>query len=367
MIPIFLVAFVTLVVLLAASDGVARWFFRDPATTIMKCLVFNDPATGVRGVPRSFCQDKAFESPLLDYRFNECGFRTPQPCRPAAPNVFRIVLIGSSFNFGLHVEQQESFAARLGPMLSARLKRPVDVFNEAIYWGFPAAWALRTNSLLLPHPSLILWPLTPADIQNTHLLEQPDKDKKQMGSSRPGAAASFPQMIWLKFIDRLSQTRLILMLQHYLYHSQSEYLSHALTQSDDVDYLRVPEPASLRNNLVIFARNLHQVAAHARAAHVPLVVTMLPTRAQSVMLSNHNWNKDYDPNQLSFLIRRIVEEEGVRYVDMMPGLGAIPGAGQNYLAVDQHPTPDGHRMLATLLANALVQSGTVTAKQVATH
>ena len=37
----------------------------------------------------------------------------------------------------------------------------------------------------------------------------------------------------------------------------------------------------------------------------------------------------------------------------------MPNAGQNYLFVDEHPTPAGHRMMATLLTNALLRSGTL--------
>jgi hypothetical protein len=354
-----LIAIATMILFTAVTDGVARWLFPDSASGQKNCLI-SDPRTGVRGMPDSACQEKVYESPLIDYRFNDCGFRTPQPCQPAAGEIFRIVLIGSSFNYGMNVQQPESFAARMGPMLSAQVRHPVDIFNEAMFEGFPATWALRTKSMIQPRPSLILWPLTPMDIQHTLVLQRPIAEIRAEEAIPPAGARRMP-WAWQRFIRRLSETRLVLMLQHYLFYSQSQSLSHTLAQDHKIDYLRAPPPPSLQANLADFARNFHQVAAHARAANVPLVVTLLPTRTAAIMLSNHISDKGYDPTQLGRLIRRIVENEGVRYIDLMPGVASTPDAGVHYFPVDEHPDSAGHLMLATLMANALVRSGAITA------
>lgn len=347
----------------------------------MACLILNDPHTGVRGIPRSSCQQKDLETRLVDYRFNDCGFRTNQPCRPGPAGLFRIVLIGSSMGYGMHVDQSQSFAARLGPVLSARLQRPVDVFNESMQWAFPASWPLRTDAMLQPHPGMILWALTPFDIENARLIlpyvpnVQAELLAPLHGSSggagqdatvapappAPHGLGSIPERAWNRLITTLSRDQATFVLQHYLYRSQSQYLAHTLSQVGASDYLQVPAPAALQDNLVVFARALRQVAARARAANVPLVVTLLPSRPQAIMLSNHTWSQGYDPNQLGRLLRRIVEADGARYVDMTPGLETMPDAGQNYLSVDEHPTPQGHRMLTTLLANALLRSGALPA------
>ena len=79
-------------------------------------------------------------------------------------------MLGSSVGYGMMVNQRDSFAARLGPMLSRYVKRPVDVFNESMQWGLPASVALRTNDMLKPHPNMVLWALTPFDIENVGLI-----------------------------------------------------------------------------------------------------------------------------------------------------------------------------------------------------
>lgn len=371
---ILLVAVATLIVLAAVSEGAARLLFRQSATSTMTCLVVTDRASGVRALPGSSCRQQIFESPLVDYRFNDCGFRTPQPCRPAPVGTYRIVLIGSSVGYGMHVAQPLGFAARLGPILSGRTGRPVDVFNESMQWGMPAGVALRTDAMLRPHPDMVLWALTPFDIENVRLIlpylpgvQDELSLPAKAGSTPPAEPArgltSIPGRAWRRLTAELADTRTVFMLQHFLYRSQSQYLSHTLAQGASVDYLRVPTPAPLQDNLAVFAEMLGRVAARARAAGVPLVVTLLPSRAQAIMLSNRRWDSGYDPDQLGRLLRRIAEAKGARYVDMTPGLEAIPDAGQLYFSVDEHLPPAGHRMLAELLANALIRADAVAMKQ----
>lgn len=356
MAPILLVALVTLVAFTMLSIGLAHVLFQQTHHATKKCLI-QDPRTGVRGVPGSFCREKTYETSQIDYRFNDCGFRTPQPCGPPAPNVFRIVLIGSSFNFGMRVAQSDSYAAHLGPMLSARLHRPIDIFNESMIAGFPGAWALRPNLPELPHPNLILWPVTPMDIRNPFLLPGVlPKPKLAPGMSPPAAPITIEGWSWPKFVARITDFRIVFVLQHFLYLSPSQYLNHTLSKGHEVDYLRTPAPAALQDDLTVFARNFHQVALRARATKVPIVVTLLPTREQAIMLSNGTWDKGYDPYQLGRMVRRIVEADGARFIDMTPGITRIPDAENGFLPVDGHPTAQGQQMIATLMGNALVRS-----------
>lgn len=357
--PILVVSLISFVAFATVSAGVARSLFWNTKTSEATCLIENDRLTGVRGVPGGFCREKIFESQVNDYRLNPCGFRTAQPCQPAAAGIFRIVLIGSSFNYGMHVDQSDMYVTRLAPMLSQQLKRPVDIYNESMIAGFPASWALRANSVIQPRPSLILWPVTPMDIRNPFILP-PNAFEEGAKDRAVPPLAGIPQWAWRKFVARITETRPVFMLQHYLYGSQSQYLSHTLAEGHEVDYLRVPEPAAVARDMALFARNFHVVAARAKAANIPLVVTLLPTREQAIMLSNRNWDKGYDPNQLGRLIRGVVEAEGEKYIDMSAGLESMPDPSHGYLAVDGHPTAEGHRMFATLLGNALARSRTLT-------
>lgn len=365
---ILLIAAATLVLLACVSEGVARLMFRDSSTTTLKCLIMTDRSTGVRGIPGSSCQMKSLESPLVDYHFNACGFRTPQPCGPPPTGTYRIVLIGSSFAYGMHVAQADSMAAKLGPMLSQRTGMPVDIFNEGMQWGTPGALSQHIDDVLRMKPDMILWALTPLDAQNA-LSVLPFVSNEQPGYSLPSARKAadaapvaapkpaLPVRAWRRFIGALSDTRTVFLLQHYLYRSQSQFLDHALAQGDAIDYLRVPTPPALQSGLDDFAMVSRRIADRAQAAHVPLVVTPLPLRAQAVMLTNSDWDhKRFDPSRLGRALRTIVEANGARYVDMTEGLASKPQAGQLYFSVDEHLPPQGHTMLAEQLSDALMRA-----------
>lgn len=371
LIPLTILA--TLLLLAGVSELVARFLFRESATSTLSCLILTDPTTGVRARPGSHCRQKAFESPLVDYRFNMCGFRTSQGCGPKPPNHYRIVLIGSSLSFGMHVAQRDSFAARLGPLLSRRLGRQVEVYNEAMQWGLPASVALRTDAIAAAQPDMILWPVAGFDIVNADLIlpyipgvQQELHDKRgaaPIASAAPSerGLASLPGRIWRRIVRKLTDTRSIFMLRHYLYRSQSQILAHTLTQGSGIDYLRTPPSAALRRNLTVFAQALDRVAAQARALGVPLVITVLPSRTQSIMLADGAAPSGFDPNQLARLLRPIVEARHAHYVDISTQLARVPHFGQLYFSVDEHMPADGHQAIAEALANALVRDKQIAA------
>jgi hypothetical protein len=363
-----LIILVTAVLLIGGSEIAARGVFRESQTSTMACLVANDPQTGVRGVPSSDCRQKIFESRLIDYHFNDCGFRTPQSCGDKSAGVYRVVLVGSSLVYGMHVAQQDGIAARLGPLLTQRSGRKVEIYNEAMQWGFPTSVALRTDSIFAAHPDMILWPLTPYDIENAGLVLPyvPGVQKeltRYVGET--GAAsepekpqhtlAELPGRAWKRFISELDGSRTVFMARHFLYRSPSQFLGHTLMQGGGIDYLRTETTPDLQRKLDTFAAALNQIAARAKAAHVPLVVTLLPERAQTIMIASPPAPHGYDPTRLDRLLKPIVNAHGARYVNMSADVGRVPHAGQLYFSVDEHLPPAGHNMLATLLADALAR------------
>lgn len=62
---------------------------------------------------------------------NSLGLRGPE-LAPRPPEGLRVVLLGDSFVAGFEVEQAETFAALLEPLLTHRLGRPVAVINAAV-------------------------------------------------------------------------------------------------------------------------------------------------------------------------------------------------------------------------------------------
>lgn len=362
----------TLVLFCASAELLARSLFRESPTSTLACLVTGDAATGVRARPDTVCRQKIFESAAVEYRFNRCGFRTPQGCGPAPAGAYRIVLIGSSISFGMHVAREQSFAAKLGPALAARTGRSIDVFNESMQWGTPASLALRTASMIAAHPDMIVWTLTPFDIVNGRLIlpyiggvqEGVEAPAEKVGgapmpTAEPHTLATVPARAWRRLIADVSDTRTVFMLRHYLYSSQSQYLSHTLAQGPAIDYLRDRPTPALDAGLASFSRSLDLVAACAKKAGVPLIVTLLPSRPQTIMLAEHDWPAGYDPHLLGRLVKRVVVAHDARYVDMTRDVAGQANAGDLFFPVDEHLPPEGHTMLARMLADALVRSNAI--------
>lgn len=89
------------------------------------------------------------------YRFNRSGYRDAEPA--TGPDVRRLVLLGDSVSFGLGVEQERIYAARLERRLRRELRQPWEIDNLAIfaYHTGNELETLATDGLRL-RPELVL-------------------------------------------------------------------------------------------------------------------------------------------------------------------------------------------------------------------
>ncbi len=373
-----LIGLVTLAVLSFGVEWTARSLYRASDTSTLKCLVLNDAKTGVRGIPQAVCREKVFESPLIQYRFNNCGFRTDQPCGPKPPGTFRIVLLGSSFAEGMRVPQDQTFAARLPALLTQKTGRKVEVYNEAMQWGTPSSIDLRVNQILAAQPDLVLWALTPWDVENVSLIlpyvqgvqeglirgqtrimppppEAPRNlvERIKLAVQKHGSPAKIVEAAWDRALVPLRDTRSVFMLQHLLYKSQSQYVQHYLMQGDSAGFLRTPTPQVWDERIHRFDSDFQSVANRMRESGVPVVAVLLPHRAQAVMLASGQWPAGYDPRRLGAELQPIVQHDGGTYIDILHDFRAVPDAGRLYLPIDGHMSPQGQGVLAHLLAKEL--------------
>jgi hypothetical protein len=146
------------------------------------CLTF-DPTTGVHGKAYCECEEARPEIAPVTYRFNDCGHRMDIPCGQKPAGVFRIVLVGSSVAMGMHVPANQTIGSNLSRELSVRTGHKVEVYNAAIGWGPPPrSVPLRMDEVLAQKPDLILWVVTPWDIQQT-------TDEKMAAQPEPAVPA----------------------------------------------------------------------------------------------------------------------------------------------------------------------------------
>jgi hypothetical protein len=356
-------------VLFCVTEGVARLIYTTSQTTTAPCLILNDTAGGVRGVPNARCQQKIPESRLTTFVFNRCGHRAGTECGPKPPDTYRIVMVGSSFAFGMWVEREQSFAALLETGLSHQTGRKIEIYNEAMQWGTPHSVAVRFGEVLAAQPDMVLWPITPYDIENADLLdpgaatprggapldcrlESWRRYLQSLWTTSPGEAVAAR---WQKSLGLLNCTRTIFLLQHWLYQSQTEYLEHYLADGPAADFLRRHPSQAWQRDAAQFAQYVADIQARTASVGARLVVVVLPNRAQAALISLGHWPENFDPYGLGARVENIVSAAGGSYLDVLHDFQQVPAPEQYYFPVDGHLDPAGHAVVARILSKALTE------------
>ncbi len=372
----------TICVLVFFTEFISREAFSTSLTSPFNCMAIHDPALAWEATPNSVCWGKFPETQLVEYRFNSCGHRAGMECGPKPPGTYRIVMIGSSFGLGYLMAREKTFAALLPEVLMQQTGRKVELYNECMAGRPPRTIALRFNEVLAAKPDMILWELNPWDVQ-IPTFEMPEHYViPQAGGNHTPATGNVPRpvapashrtktaiaiasiphavhgvwshsssWVWLHALRWYLDTATL--IRHYLYESQSEYLRSFLMREDEAGFLRAEPSAEWKDHLQQFDMYAADIEKQAKAAGVPLVVVLVPNRAQAAMISMGEWPADYDPYKLDEELRNIIERHGGTYIDILPDIRTIPNPEQYYLPVDGHPDAQGHAMISRLLAKEL--------------
>jgi hypothetical protein len=288
-------------------------------------------------------------------------------CGPKPPGVSRIVLIGSSFAYGLNVDQADSFAALLPEYLSRRTGTQIDLYNEAMQWGFPSSVILRLDAVTAAEPDVILWPITPTDINYADLIipswmthsDAEDKHRsawrRLLNSWRTIGPEGIVRNAARRTEDYLNDTRFMFLLKHFLYLSRSQYIRQYLARTDpDADYLKTEPSATLQSHLRRFSDCLAILQRQAKAVGATVVITTIPDRAQAAMISMHEWPAYADPYRLDNAIRAIATSQGITFLEIPEHFKDLRNPERHYMPVDGHPDADGHALIADLLARTML-------------
>ena len=387
MLPLLIL--VTLVIVSGAGEWLCLSLFPASDTTTIPCLVVDDPHAAVHAIPNTVCSQKCYESALTRFSFNECGHRTSLPCGPPPAGTFRIVLVGSSLAEGMWVPVQQTFAAQLPAKLSDLTGSKIDLYNEAMQWGTPRSVDLRLNEVFPVKPDMVLWTVTPYDIENVRLRVPyiPNKQEQDDGevihkaseqaapsgftgrvrtaSRKYGSPAAFFEATWNRAIDPLRYTRTSFAMQHLLFKSQNQFMKQTLGQKS-AGFLEDPTPKQWQQQLDYFDQYLADVQSRLQAKGIPLVVTLLPNRPQAVLLSKGTWPAGYNPYRLGDELKALAAKHGATYVDILPDYRDVQDPDQYFYTVDGHMNSAGHAVLTNVLAKELVKgsmTGTVPAFQ----
>ena len=379
----------TILVLAVSTESVSRCLFPVSQTDLENCFVTGDPSGTAPAKPNSVCSERSAESRLLvDYRFNGRGDRDDRDLQEKQAGSFRIVMIGSSFAMGLFAPRELSFAGLLPEQLSRQTGRRIELYNESKggkFRGgpFPIKNSVaRFQDVLSAQPDMILWIITPMDIENSELndpdpkpgvvpFDTPRQDRraaeyksalsKMMDSMVQGNFGS-------KLRNRWAQSRSALMLRHFLVSSEppNQYVESYLKNEDDAEFLKIVPSAEWQQQLQNFETQAERFEAQARMSGVPFVGVLVPNRAQAAMISTNSWPSDYDPYRLDHELRKVIENNGGIYIDILKQFRSVPDPEQVYFPLDGHLNVEGHAMISRMLTNELT-SGAVPSMSESAH
>jgi hypothetical protein len=339
-----LIFLLTIGLILVSAEAVARRSFSSWGSLATGCFV-GTPDTNGRVIPNSVCTEKYAEAAPTEYRFNSCGHRAGVECAPKPAGTYRIVLIGTSTAMGFNVPREKSFAALLPAALSRQTGRRIEVYNEGSLMMTPVNLSGRFNELLAAQPDLILWVLMPLDIGG---------ELQSMARHKTGKDAPAGNPVAQELLSFWNGHLTSVMLQHLLYQSRSQYVKSFLARGDDAaGFLNAEYSPAWQGCVRRFTTAATQVEAQSQAAGVPLVVTLVPQRAQAAMISTGEWPASYNPFRLGDEVRSALGTHGAIYIDLLRDYRAIPNPERSYLPVDGHPDAPGHAVVSELLTREL--------------
>ena len=348
----------TIFFMIAISEFISSRFFQETNTSGEDCMVSNTASKGFGGIPNSVCWEKIREGDLISYRLNNSGYRSDTNFEPKSPGTFRIVVIGSSYSVGLRVSIEDAFATRLASELSQLTGKKIEILNLGMSGlnATPSIVGLRFQDALALQPDLILQILNSWDIQ-MQSVKMPTREQ----FIHPAAPVSSGGGLKNIFFDH--HLGIGIMIRHFLYQSQTQYVKTSLTNLETSNYtgfLKSGFDDDWKKHLSDFEKNDATIEEIVKAAGVPMVTVFLPIRVQAAMISMDEWPTGYDPYKLDNDLRTIITSHGGTYIDILPEYRNIPNPEQGFYPFEGHPNPLGHATIANLLALQLT-SGVVPA------
>ena len=142
-------------------------------------------------------------------------------------------------------------------------------------------------------------------------------------------------------------------LQHYLFESQSEYLKIYLESGQQSGFLKAQPDPDWQYRLHLFDGYAAEIEGRANAAGVPIIVVLVPNRAQAAMISMHQWPAGYNPYKLGDELNAIVTSHGGTYIDILHDFSSVPNPERYYYSLDNHPDVTGNAIIARFLSKEL--------------
>lgn len=300
------------------------------------------------------------ESTRHEYHFDSCAQRNLVPCERATVGSLRIAAIGDSMTEGALVGVEEIYV-NVAARVLAQLGKPVFVGNFAVSGWDLLQYSERLEDALKSKPDVVV-----VGVVSNDLFDDPSPEGLEV--LRRALVQRGAERLMRDRVDRwhnetllatirslLNRSRAVIIVQHYLFRSDSAYIGTYLARGAYGNYLAREYTQEWVNRVEGGARLLQSMAERSQAAGARFVVVLIPQRVQAVMLGmKSSLPQEFEPSGLQ---RRLREKlGGVDVLDFLEVLEKTERPGDLYFPVDGHLTPVGQRVLGEALGRHLATS-----------
>ena len=301
---------------------------------------------------RPNCQTrvKLAEGAWVDYRYNECGYRSGASCGPKPANALRVVVLGTSVTRGFWVSYEDTYSGRLERSFGRQCQRPVEFHNLSIGGAIGPVWHTvveKAEEAIHLEPDALVLLVTSFDLQ-----QYSSTTRASTEDMPSGAPISLTKMI-AGIRQLLDNTRAITLAMHLVFSDASRYVPLFLMHGDSADYMRPPLSPEWQFRLGIADTTIDSLSKTAQATGVHLIVLYSPSRQEVLIAHMAKRIPAVDPRTFGRALANIAQRHGATFVTPIDLEAAAPDPNALFYAVDGHPTGDGHRLIAEALERGL--------------
>lgn len=297
------------------------------------------------------------------------GFRVPAKRieREQAPaDAVRILLIGDSMMEALQVEYEQSLAGLLEAEVSARIGKPVEVWNTGVAcWG-PSQYLMIARRMLererFDYVVVSLALVNDAILQHREYF--PPRQATVVHHLRFPRSLSFAE--WRNsviypindFLERRSHLYIV-----FRRATEMVRAGMGLGGPEFPFEVRLQEAESPRWDVT--ADVTRDIAALAHAKGIPILFVLIPSNYQVDTTIFRQFARAFDLNpsevdleQPNKLLGERMRQRGLRVIDPLAAMREAHAAGtQLHGFVDPHLSPEGHELVSDLVTDAIADTG----------
>jgi hypothetical protein len=319
------------------------------------CVILDNTQVGYHYQPNCTARTKTAEGQWVTYHFNDCGYRGNTSCKTVPTGTLRVAIIGASVSQALNVPDEQTYFNITAASLEHACNRIIDVQNLAKPRSSPYYAYRSLGEAIDLKPNVIVMLLAPFDLEQKIDPAALATRNDPTPSIRSSAVVE-PMSLMRRAQLLLTDSRTVLVAEHFLLQNKDTFLRLYLNYGDKADFLRQPLTAAWARRFADIDVLIGDMSAKMKASGIPFVVVPVPSRAEAALLSSPKWPQGVDPTAFGRLLEKIAEKHGAYYVDLMEPFRRIPNSQDLFLVVDGHVSGEGQRVIARELTQKLLHA-----------